>query len=105
MAPERGVAARQPLGTGDDVRADSRTVGAEYSPEAPDAQITSSETRRTPWRSQISRTRWKYPGGGGKQPPEFLDRLHEDAATVLALSDDGPFDLVFRAEAGPFVAC
>ena len=59
--------------------------------------MTSSETRSTPWRSQISRTRWKYPGGGGKQPPAFCTGSRYTAATVLGpLAQDGPLYLVGR---------
>ena len=44
--------------------------------------MTSSETSSTPVSSQISRTRWKYPSGGGKQPPEFCTGSRNTAATV-----------------------
>ena len=43
--------------------------------------MTSSETSSTPYWSQISRTRAKYPGGGGKQPPEFCTGSRNTAAT------------------------
>ena len=51
-------------------------------PSRPKAQITSSETSSTSYSSQISRTRSKYPGGGGKQPPEFCTGSRKTAATV-----------------------
>src|SRR4029453_3545602 len=51
-------------------------------PMRPNAQMTSSETSSTSYSSQISRTRWKYPGGGGKQPPAFCTGSRNTAATV-----------------------
>ena len=47
------------LGGRDDVRQVAVALGAEVVAEAPHEQITSSEISSTPWRSQISRTRWK----------------------------------------------
>ena len=44
--------------------------------------MTSSETSSTSYWSQISRTRSKYPGGGGKQPPAFCTGSRKTAATV-----------------------
>ena len=38
---------------------------------APKAVITSSDTSKISYLSHISRTRWKYPGAGVKQPPAF----------------------------------
>lgn len=56
-------------------------------PIRPNAQITSSETSSTSYSSQISRTRWKYPGGGVKQPPEFCTGSRKTAATVSGPSN------------------
>ena len=50
-------------------------------PSRPYAQITSSETSSTSYVSQISRSRSKYPGGGGKQPPAFCTGSTKTAAT------------------------
>ncbi len=44
--------------------------------------MTSSDTSSTSCLSQISRSRAKYPGGGGKQPPEFCTGSTKTAATV-----------------------
>ena len=51
-------------------------------PRRPNAQMTSSDTSRTPYRSQISRRRAKYPSGGTKHPPEFCTGSTNTAATV-----------------------
>ena len=53
----------------------------------PYAQITSSDTSSTSYSSQISRTRSKYPGGGGKQPPAFCTGSRNTAATVSGPSN------------------
>src|SRR5215831_7610620 len=53
--------------------------------------MTSSETSSTPYWSQISRTRAKYPGGGGKQPPEFCTGSRNTAAT-----ESGPSRSIVR---------
>ena len=53
----------------------------------PNAQMTSSLTSSTSYLSQISRTRWKYPGGGGKHPPEFCTGSRKTAATVSGPSN------------------
>ncbi|CAM5418384.1 hypothetical protein SGLAM104S_04179 [Streptomyces glaucescens] len=55
---------------------------AKVVPRRPNAQMTSSETSSTSYWSQISRTRWKYPGGGGKQPPASCTGSRKTAATV-----------------------
>ena len=56
-------------------------------PIRPKEQMTSSETSSTSYSSQISRTRSKYPGGGGKQPPEFCTGSRKTAATVSGPSN------------------
>src|SRR5262249_47199428 len=62
-------------------------VAPKYSPSRPNAQMTSSDTSSTSYSSQISRTRWKYPGGGGKQPPEFCTGSRYTHATVSGPSN------------------
>ena len=42
-----------------------------HSPIRPNAQITSSETSRIPYLSQISRSPSQYPAGGVIEPPAF----------------------------------
>src|SRR5258705_12022157 len=49
--------------------------------------MTSSDTSSTSYSSQISRTRSKYPGGGGKQPPAFWTGSRKTAATVSGPSN------------------
>ena len=61
----------------------------------PNAQMTSSETSRTSYWSQISRTRSKYPGRRREAAAGVLHRLEEDGRDrVRALHLDGLADAV-----------
>ena len=80
------VARGQTLGAGDDVRDVAKSSHANIDPIRPYAQITSSDTSSTSYSSQISRTRSKYPGGGGKHPA-FCTGSRNTAATVSGPSN------------------
>ena len=54
--------------------------------------------QETSYSSQISRTRSKYPGGGGKQPPEFCTGSRKTAATVSGPSFSMATAISFAAQ-------
>ena len=64
-----------------------KSIDANIDPMRPKEVMTSSATSRTSYSSQISRTRSKYPAGGGKQPPEFCTGSRKTAATVSGPSN------------------
>ena len=49
---------------------------------SPSSTVLADATAYSVLRKVISTIRWKYPGGGGKQPPEFCTGSRNTAATV-----------------------
>ncbi len=70
---------------------------ANMSPMRPNEVIVSSATMMTSYSSQISRTRSRYPGGGGKQPPEFCTGSRKTAATLSGPSNSMASAIRFAA--------